>query len=134
MPTIEAGRDAMPIRSFIAAMSLVTTVPVAAQDLGSLMGSALPGISKVGVGNAAGLLGYCVKNTLTGGAAATSVLGQLTGQPAVKESPGYAQGQLGQVLGGGTDGTQSTMSLGSLKGQLKTKACDLVLKRAGSFL
>lgn len=103
--------------------------------LGGMLGG-LGGIGTAGAGNAAGLLGYCVKNKLTGGAAAQGVLGKLTGQPAVTNAPGYAQGQLGQVLGGtaASGGAAPGFSLDMLKGSMKTKACDLVLKRAGSFL
>lgn len=123
-----------PLATVLIAATLV--VPASAQNLGSLMGGALPGIGSAGVGNAAGLLGYCIKNKLTGGAAAQSVLGKLTGQPEVKQSPGYSQGLLGNVLGGSDAAStqQPAFSLNSLKGQVKTKACDMVLKRAGSFL
>lgn len=127
----------MPFRTLAVAMIAATlAMPASAQNLGSLMGGALPGIGSAGVGNAAGLLGYCIKNKLTGGAAAQSVLGKLTGQPEVKQSPGYSQGLLGNVLGGSDAvGTQQpAFSLNSLKGQVKTRACDMVLKRAGSFL
>lgn len=131
----------MPYRSFtaalVAAVALVGAVPAAAQGLGSLMGGGLPGIGTAGVGNAAGLLGYCIKNKLTGGANAQSVLGKLTGQPQVTQSPGYAQGLLGRVTGGGGDAkakAQPGLSLDSLKGQMRTRACDMVLSRAGSFL
>lgn len=131
----------MTFRPFAAAMIAATlplATPLSAQNLGSLMGGALPGIGSAGVGNAAGLLGYCIKNRLTGGAAAQSVLGRLTGQPEVTQSSGYSQGLLGNVLGGAPatgDATQQpAFSLDSLKGQVKTRACNMVLKRAGSFL
>lgn len=157
----------MLYRSFtaalIAATSVSAAVPSSAQGLGSLVGGALPGLGSAGVGNVAGLLGFCIKNKLTGGAAAQSVLGKLTGQPEITQSDGYKQGLLGQIVGGGASATnqgtnQSTgqsgmgqvlnqvagqptgqtsqpgLSLNSLKGQLKTKACDMVLSRAGSFL
>lgn len=131
----------MPFRSLatvVIAAALPLAGPASAQNLGALMGGALPSIGSAGVGNAAGLLGYCVKNKLTGGAAAQSVLGKLTGQPEIKQSPGYSQGLLGNVLGGSNAADAATQqpafSLNSLKGQVKTRACDLVLKRAGSFL
>lgn len=131
----------MLTRSFaaiIAAAVLPLAGSAAAQNLGSLMGGGVPGIGSAGVGNAAGLLGYCVKNKLTGGAVAQSVLGKLTGKPEVAQSPGYKEGLLGNVLGSsaatGTTQQQPAFSLNSLKGQVKTKACDMVLKRAGSFL
>lgn len=116
------------------ALAAPMSMPVSAQGLSGLLGGGLPGIGSAGVGNVAGLLGYCMKNKLTGGTAARSVLGRLTGQPEVTSSPGFAQGQLGQVLGGNSAGGGQPFSLGTLKGQMKTRACDLVLKRAGSFL
>ena len=123
----------MPIRSFAAlALLAAAPAPAFAQGLGGMLGGGLPGLGTAGVGNVAGLLGYCVKNKLTGGTAAQTVLGKLTGQPAVTQSPGYAQGQSGQVLG--KSGIGGGLSLDSLKGSMKTRACDLVLKRAGSFM
>ncbi len=98
--------------------------------VGGLLGrGALPSVGSAGLGNVAGLLGYCVKNKILGGANATSVLGQLGNRQGVTSTPGYAAGQAGTLQTGG-----STLSLDSLKGQVKTKMCDLVLNRAQSFL
>ena len=97
--------------------------------LGNLLGGALPSVGKVGAGNAAGLIGYCVKNNYLNSANATSVLGKLTGQQGVTTSPAYAAGQSGTVQAG-----NQTFSLANLKGQLKTKMCDAVLKRGASLL
>lgn len=90
----------------------------------------LPDVSSMGAGNAAGVLGYCVKNKLLGGADATSVLGGLTAKPQVKSSPDFAAGEAGNILSG--DG--STFSLNSVPKQMKTKACDMVLKQGKSLL
>ena len=107
---------------------------------GGLMGGGLPPVGSIGAGNAAGLLGYCVKNKLlgAGGATATNgtnsgaaaILGRLTGKPGVATSPGYAAGQSGRVLGSGGQ----ALSLDSLRGQVKSQICNVVLKRAQSFL
>ncbi|GAA0668236.1 hypothetical protein FHT00_000272 [Sphingomonas insulae] len=111
---------------------------------GGLLGGGLPQVGSIGAGNAAGLLGYCVKNKLlgvvdsAGGATATNgtnsgaagILGRLTGKPGVATSPGYAAGQSGRVLGGGGQ----SLSLDSLRGQVKSQVCNVVLKRAQSFL
>ena len=97
--------------------------------LGSMLGGGLPDVGKVGVSNAAGVIGYCVKNNYLTGANATSVLGKLTGQKGVTEQPGFDAGQSGLLQAGG-----SSFSLDSLKGQVKTKLCDMVLKRGTSFL
>ncbi len=108
---------------------------------GGLLGGAMPSIGSIGAGNAAGLLGYCLKNKLLGatgttgttsGAAtgAAGVLGRLAGQKDVKTSPGYSAGQAGQVQAP----NGQTLSLGSLRGQVKNQMCNLVLSRARSFL
>lgn len=90
----------------------------------------LPDISSIGVGNATGALGYCVKNKLLKGADAGSVLNTLNGKPNVATSPGYADGQSGNLkLGNG-----SNFSLSGIQGQAKTQACNMVLKQAKTFL
>lgn len=90
----------------------------------------LPNISSIGLGNATGALGYCVKNKLLKGGDAGSVLNSLSGKPNVRSSPGYADGQLGNLkLGNG-----STFSLSGIQSQAKTQVCDLVLKQAKTFL
>ena len=86
-------------------------------------------MAQVGAGNAAGVIGYCVKNNLISGANATSVLGRLTGQQGIATSPGYAAGQSGVVQAG-----NQTMSLANVKGQIRTRLCDAVLKRGASLL
>jgi len=118
--------------------------------LGGLFGGAAPSIGSIGAGNAAGLLGYCLKNNLlgqggmlgglTGGqtgaraapqaSGAQSILQQLTGRKDVQTSPGYAAGQAGQVQAG----NGQTLSLSNLGGQVKAQLCNVVLKRAKAFL
>lgn len=98
-----------------------------------LLGGGLGGIGQTTAGNAAGLLGYCVKNKLLGGSNATgagSVLGRLTGRDDVTESPGYQAGQQGRVQ----TGNGRSFSLAGVREQVKAQACDLVLNRARSFL
>ena len=119
-------------------------------SLGGLLGGGLPNVGSVGAGNAAGLLGYCLKNRLLGqggmlggltggqtGAQATpqasgaqSILQRLTGRKDVQTSPGFAAGQAGQVQAG----NGQTLALGNLGGQVKTQLCNVVLKRAKAFL
>ena len=114
--------------------------------LGGLLGGGLPNVGSVGAGNAAGLLGYCLKNRLlgqggmlgglTGGQTGTqasgaqSILQRLTGRKDVQTSPGFAAGQAGQVQAG----NGQTLALGNLGGQVKTQLCNVVLKRAKAFL
>lgn len=101
---------------------------------GGLLGGGLPQVGTIGAGNAAGLLGYCVKNKLlgaTGGqTGAAGVLGRLTGQKDVTTLPGYQAGQTGQVQAA----NGQTLSLDPLRGQIKTQLCNLILNRARSFL
>lgn len=99
---------------------------------GGLLGLLLPNVVSVAAPNAAGVLGYCVKNKFLGGVGATgaaSVIGQLTGRAGARAEPGYAAGQKGvlQMDGG-------SLPLGDLKAQATTKVCDLVLKHAKSLL
>jgi hypothetical protein len=94
----------------------------------------LSGISSMGMGNAAGVLGYCLKNNLLGGASAggaTDVLSSLTKKPGVAGSTGYTAGQAGNILSGSGG---NALSLGSLNGNLKSQACGMVLKQAQKFL
>lgn len=95
-----------------------------------LKGGGLPDISSISQGNAAGVLGYCLKNKLLGGSDASSVIDTLTGKPEVKSSEDFTAGQAGQLnLGGG-----SSFSLDSVQGGMKKQACDMVLKQAKNFL
>ncbi|HEX7781434.1 MAG TPA: DUF2501 domain-containing protein [Sphingobium sp.] len=123
-----------PVR--FAALALMLAAPGAAPaqlpglgGQGGLLGAMLPNVTSVGAGNAAGVLGYCLKNKFLGGGNATSVLGKLTGQSGIKTSDGYANGRNGLLQ---MDG--STLPLGSLKSKLKSKVCDVVLQHAQSLL
>lgn len=122
--------------------------------LGGLLGGALPNVGSIGAGNAAGLLGYCLKNNLfgqggalgalTGGrntsragsttkapaTGAQSILQRLTGRQGVQTSPGYAAGQDGEVQAP----NGQAFSLDDLGGQVKARMCSIVLNRAKSFL
>ena len=94
-----------------------------------LLGGALPDVSSVGAGNAAGVLGYCIKNKYLGANGAAGVLDRLKGMTGVTSGPDYAAGQKGQLLTGG-----SSFSLTAMKDKLKTKLCDLVLSHAKSLI
>jgi hypothetical protein len=139
-----------PIVTLISIAALCVATPAAAQ-FGGLGGSGngggglpglagalgggglVPNLGSQSVGNAAGILGYCLQNKLLGGQTAgnaQSVLGSLTGQGKVQDqSKAYQAGQNGQLLAG-----NSALSLDSLKGQVKGKICDMVLQRAKGFL
>ncbi len=111
-----------------------TVAPATTARSGGLLGGGLPQVGTIGAGNAAGLLGYCVRNKLlgaTGGqTGAAGVLGRLTGQKDVTTLPGYQAGQTGQVQAA----NGQTLSIDPLRGQIKTQLCNLILNRARSFL
>ena len=108
----------------------------------------MPNITSVGASNAAGVLSYCVKNKLVSQTSASSVLAKLTGQTGVTTSPAFALGQTGVLQTGATPvptatpttttptttAVPTTFSIASLKGQLRNKACDAVLKHGTSLL
>ncbi|WP_213957667.1 MULTISPECIES: DUF2501 domain-containing protein [unclassified Variovorax] len=108
----------------------------AADLLGSLKSQAgnlsMPEMGSSTMGNAAGVLQYCVKNNYLAGGDASAVkdklLGAVTGQQPQQE--GYASGAKGLLQG--TDG--QSFDLKSVSGKLKTKACDYVLKNAKSLV
>ena len=116
-------------------------------SLGGLLGGGLPSIGSIGAGNAAGLLGYCLKNKLLGqggalggltgsqraapqASSAQSILQRLTNRQGVQTSPGFAAGQAGEIQAPNGQG----LSLDDLGGQIKTRMCSLVLNRAKAFL
>lgn len=114
--------------------------------LGGLLGSSGAAsngmLSSLGVpasgtaGNAAGVITYCMKNNYLNPNKAEQVKAQLLGklgvtpqQPAPKD-PGYLQGLGGMITGS----NGQSFSMDKLKGDLKEKACDLVLDNAKSLL
>lgn len=87
-------------------------------------------------GNAAGVITYCMKNNYLNPNKAEQVKTQLLGklgvtpqQPAPKD-PGYLQGLSGMITGS----NGQSFSMDKLQGDLKEKACDLVLDNAKSLL
>lgn len=131
-------RFAAPLSALLMSLAVFGSVGAQTPSMGSLsglggkgaaaglMGGLAPDVSSVGAGNAAGVVGYCVKNKYLGeGSAVGSVMNRLKGGGAAQD-PGYAAGQGGQLqLNSG-----STLSMDSLKGRMKTKVCDLVLQHA----
>lgn len=102
----------------------------AGSALGNL-GFKMPAIGSSTVGNAAGVLQYCVKNNYLGGDAASvkdKLLAKITGQK--PQETGFASGAKGLLKGG--DG--QTLNFKILSSKVKTKACDYVLKNATSLI
>lgn len=106
-----------------------------AQGLPSLPGASsimkgVPNVSSISPGNAAGVLGYCVKNKVLSGGGATSTLGNLIKKPGITSSSGYSAGQAGNIV----TGQGQKFSLGQMPSQVKSQACNAVLKQAPKFL
>lgn len=114
------------------------TVATAASSVLSALGLPAAGTAS----NAAGVLGYCVKNNYLNVDKATALKDQLLQQlglgtttPAATEAAanqdqGYLNGLAGMIIG--ADG--QTFSLDQIKSNLKEKACDFVLNNAKSLL
>jgi len=100
-------------------------------NLGSSLGFKMPAIGSSTMGNAAGVLQYCVKNNYLGGDAASvkdKLLAKITGQK--KQETGFASGAKGLLQGG--DG--KSLNFKGLSSKVKEKACDYVLKNATSLI
>jgi hypothetical protein len=100
-------------------------------SLGSNLGFKMPAIGSSTMGNAAGVLQYCVKNNYLGGDAASvkdKLLAKITGQK--KQETGFASGAKGLLQGG--DG--KSLNFKGLSSKVKEKACDYVLKNASSLI
>lgn len=107
----------------------------ATSALGDLAGGNLKSGS---LGNATGVLQYCIKNNYLSGNGVTSLKDKLTsriagssGQPAEKNDD-YLSGAKGLLKTG--DGKSVDLSGGGLKEQVTKKACDAVLAQAKGFL
>ena len=91
----------------------------------------LPNVSNIGVGNAAGLLGYCMKNDFLGGTTgAGPLVDSLTKKPGVTDSKDFAAGQAGNIL----MGDKSSFSLAGAADPIKQQGCKMVLEQAHKFL
>ena len=105
-----------------------TAQPALAQMDAPPIPSALPGVAKISIANAAGVLNYCTKNYLVSSTAADQVLTVLSNKPDAKSSD-YIAGQAGEVHG--DDG--KTFALASQPPVLQSQACDRVLQQAKTF-
>lgn len=105
----------------------------AASSLGSLS-SIAPG----SIGNAAGILDYCVKNSYLSDSKASPVKDQLMGklsssqdQPAT-DNPDYVNGVNGILSG--SDGQSVDLSMAGLKAKAGKEVCQRILDQAKSML
>ena len=126
----------MHLRTTLAALTVLAASASAHADLlGDLKAQAgnyaMPAIGTSTIGNAAGVLQYCVKNNYLGGDATSvkdKLLGKITGQQ--QQQTGFANGAKGLLQGG--DG--KSLNLKGLSSKLKEQACDYVLKNASSLV
>ena len=104
----------------------------ATAGLAENLGFSMPAIGNNTMGNAAGVLQYCIKNNYLGGGDAASVkdklLAKITGQK--QQQTGFANGAKGLLKGG--DG--QTLNFKLLSSKVKEKGCDYVLKNATRLL
>ncbi|AMM25879.1 DUF2501 domain-containing protein [Variovorax sp. PAMC 28711] len=123
--------------ALVAAAVLAIGAPAHANNLLDSLKSqagnyAMPAMGQSSIGNAAGVLQYCVKNNYLSADAAGGVkdklMGMITGQK--QQQTGYANGAKGMLMG--DDG--KSLNLKGISGKLKTKACDYVLKNAASLV
>jgi len=90
--------------------------------------SALPGVSKISLTNAIGVLKYCQKNGLVSSVSADAVMATSEKQ-ADQTSQDYIVGTSGQILGD----AGKNFSISRAPGYLQSQACNLVLERAKTF-
>lgn len=99
-------------------------------------GGALGSMTSGSIGNAAGVLEFCMKNNFLNAGAAGGIKDQLMGkipggQPAA--DTGYLSGAKGLLTG--SDGkTVDLNGGGGLKQEITKKACDVVLQQAKSMI
>ena len=116
------------ISKALGAATLILAMPASAQLSAPPIGSALPNVSSISAGNAAGVLQYCVSKSLVSSVSAGAVLDGLTKKPDLTKSPDYKAGATGQILG------SNKFSIGSAPGYLQSRACDMVLTQAKTLL
>jgi hypothetical protein len=121
----------MPKLSHLSAVIFAASLPLqsATAQLGaSPIPSALPGVSSISLGNAAGVLNYCMQNNLVSSTGADAVLSTLPSKPDVK-SADYSAGAGGKIMG---DHGKNFTIAGAPK-YLQSQACDMVLQQAKAF-
>jgi hypothetical protein len=103
-------------------------LPADAQMSAPPIPSALPDVSSISQGNAAGVLQYCRQHQLISISVSDMVLQKITGKPEVLKSPDYAAGQAGRIITG-----NKAFSLGTANPYLQSQGCDMVLRQAQQF-
>ncbi|MDA8251878.1 MAG: DUF2501 domain-containing protein [Rhodospirillales bacterium] len=100
------------------------------------LGGGLPSVDQASPLNLAGVLQYCVENSLLSGGSAASVrnslLSKVTGSGGATTDSQYSAGASGLLQTG--QGQNFNLGGGGLMADLKQKVCDLVLQHAQSLL
>lgn len=113
---------------------------LSASSLAGLLGNSSQSLSAGTMNNAAGILEYCAKQKLASVTDAENVKNQVLGKLGMdtqqqKEDTNYLEGIQGLLNAqNGQQLNLTTLGNSSLAKQVKTKACDLVLKQGVSFL
>ena len=93
------------------------------------IGSSLPDVRLISVGNAVGVLQYCEANGLVSTTMTNAVLSGLTKKPGAQQSSDYMAGHNGQILPKGG----KPFHISGASPYLQSRACDLVLTQAEKF-
>jgi hypothetical protein len=130
----------IPHPSGLALIALLLVMPpTQAVDLGGLTGGLDPGsLASGSAGNAAGIIGYCVKNNYLGKDAVGGMKDKLMGKLGVQaeepeQDPGYQDGLLG-LLKTGKGESVDLNQFAKLKKSFTRKACSAVLEHASNLL
>ncbi|KAA0509135.1 DUF2501 domain-containing protein [Enterobacter vonholyi] len=113
---------------------------LSASSLTSLLGNSSQSLSAGTMNNAAGILEYCAKQKLASVTDAQNVKNQVLGKLGLdtqeqKANTNYMDGIQGLLNAqNGQQLNLSTLGNSSLAKQVKTKACDLVLKQGVNFI
>lgn len=113
---------------------------LSASSLAGLLGNSSQSLSAGTMNNAAGILEYCAKQKLASVTDAENVKNQVLGKLGMdtqqqKEDTNYLEGIQGLLNAqNGQQLNLTTLGNSSLAKQVKTKACDLVLKQGVNFL
>ena len=126
------NRIAVPALTILLVCSFSTAIGQGIPSIpgGTSLMKGLPNVSSISPGNAAGVLSYCMKNKVLSGGSATTALNGLIKKPGVASSSGYASGQAGNIV----TGQGQKFSLNQVPSQMKSQACNAVLKQAPKLL
>lgn len=114
---------------------LENALPGGQGGAGGAAGGMLPSVSQASLPNLAGVLEYCVRNSLVSGSGTSSIASSLLGKAggnAATSTPQYQAGSSGKLETGGN--SSYDLNGGGLVADLKQQVCNLVLQHAKSLL